>query len=57
MIGGLPCKTLLQLIQEILLDFASRNVAQAMSTKLWYQATTAATVLTSYRNNAIIQDK
>ncbi len=34
MVGGLPCEALLQLIQEILLDFASRNVTQAVATKL-----------------------
>ena len=37
MVSGLPCEALLELIQEVLLHFNPRNVAQTMTTKLQNQ--------------------
>jgi len=34
MVSGLPCEALRELIQEVLLHFHPRNVAQTMTTKL-----------------------
>jgi len=37
MVGGFPCESLLEFLQEVLLNFDSRDVAQAMSAKPWNQ--------------------
>jgi len=37
MVGGFPCESLLEFLQEVVLNFGSGDVAQAMSTKLWKQ--------------------
>ena len=37
MVGGFPCESLFEFLQEVLLKFDSRDVAQAMSTKPWSQ--------------------
>ena len=37
MVGGLPCETLFKLLQEVLLNFDSGDVAQAVPTKPWDQ--------------------
>ena len=37
MVGGLPCESLFESLQEIALNINSRDVAQAMSTKPWDQ--------------------
>jgi hypothetical protein len=37
MVGGLPCESLFEFLQEVLLNFDSGDVAQAMSTKPWTQ--------------------
>jgi hypothetical protein len=37
MVGGFPCESLLEFLQEVLLNFDSGDVAQAMSTKPWNQ--------------------
>lgn len=33
MVGSLPCKTLFELLLEVLLSFDSRDIAQVMPTK------------------------
>ncbi len=37
MVRGFPCKSLFEFLQEVLLNFGSGDVAQAMSTKPWNQ--------------------
>jgi hypothetical protein len=37
MVGGFPCESLLEFLQEVLLNFDSGDVTQAMSTKPWNQ--------------------
>lgn len=37
MVGGLPCESLFEFLQHVLLNFDSGDVAQAISTKPWYQ--------------------
>ena len=37
MVGGFPCESLLEFLQEVVLNFDSGDVAQAMSTKPWKQ--------------------
>jgi len=37
MISGFPCESLLEFLQEVLLNFYPEYIAQAMSTKPWNQ--------------------
>jgi hypothetical protein len=40
MAAGFPCESLFEFPQEILRNFDSRDIAQAMSTKPWNQVFT-----------------
>ena len=37
MVGGFPCESLFEFLQEVLLNFYPGDITQAMSTKPWSQ--------------------